>query len=1227
MQAGQAMSSAERNPYVGPRTFLKEEGHLFYGREREARDLIALVASEQLVLFYAQSGAGKSSLINTRLIPYLESKEYEVLPVSRVTGGEPTQNKIDNIYIFNLIRSLDQHDTDLHILDHRSLAEFLGNLNRDERGYFYDDSPIPELPQGETYPPPWRRALIIDQFEELFSTHPEAWQQREGFFRQLAEAMQVDPYLWVVLVMREDYIAALDPYAHLLPGALRVRYYMQRLGREAALNAVTSPVKDLRPYSEGVAEKLVDDLRSTKVQQPDGTSEMQPGQYVEPVQLQVVCYSLWENLSPEGTHITEEDLQTVGDVDQTLGRYYEERVKAVAKAKYVQERLIREWFEKKLITAGGIRNLVLREPNKKSGGLDDDVIQALQSDLVRAEKRGGATWYELTHDRLVEPIIANNNKWFNENLSPLQRQAALWKDQNQNESWLLRGKAWAEVAQWGKDHQKELTETEKDFLEASRSLVKREYRAKWLTRLIAFVGMIAIVLAIFAYQASVDAQQQTKLATARLLAAQAQSILATGNSKQMTAVLLAVQSMRMFPSIEAVQILQNNLLSRALFSVTHDNEVRCVAFSPDGKYVVSGSSDKTARVWEAGTGKEISQLTHDARVNAVAFSPDGKYVISSSSDKTARVWEAGTGREITRLLHEGNVNAVAFSPNGKYVVSGSSDKTARVWEIGTGKEVARMTHDNEVYSIAVSLDSQHVVSGSLDKTARVWEADTGTEIARRTHEGIVESVALSPDGKIVASGSEIYAHIWDAVTGEEKFLIRYGELVTSVAFSTDGNYVASGSWNHTVQVRNVTTGQSVASMIHDSNVRTVSFSPDGQYVVSGSRDNTARVWEALTGREVARMTHNGTVWAVAFSPDSKSVVSGSLDGTTRVWEATASKEIIRLPFTERMWSVTFSPDGNFLATGSGDYMVHIWEVSTGKEVARMAHDNEVFSVAFSPDGKYIVSASEDYTARIWEVASGKEIARLLHDNEVFSVAFSPDGKYIVSASEDATARIWEAATGKEIARLPHDDWVYAAAFSPDGKYVVSSSGNSLVRLWEVATGKVIASMAHDNDNDVRSVAFSPDGKYIASGSADYTVRVWETATGKEVTRMIHDSNVRTVAFSPDGKYIVSGSRDNTARVWEWQAANNKEVTRMIHIDRVNSVAFSPDGRYLVSGAEDRIVRVWLWRPEDLIDKACARVSRTLTRDEWELYIGNMEPYQTVCPNLPINPEPAQIVIP
>ncbi|HJS20249.1 MAG TPA: hypothetical protein VJ785_15990, partial [Anaerolineales bacterium] len=360
------MNMTSENPYVGPRTFQKDEGHLFFGREREASDLIALVASEQLVLFYAQSGAGKSSLINTRLIPYLEGREYEVLPGGRISGNQPPGVEIDNIYIFNLFRNLDQHEPDLNSLALLSLTDFLGNLNKDETGYFYDDSPLEKIPAEEAFTTPARRALIIDQFEELFSTNPEAWTKRENFFRQLAQAMQDDPYLWVVLVMREDYIAALDPYAHLLPNGLRVRYYMQRLGREAALQAITGPVQELRPYAEGVAERLVDDLSSIRVQKPDGTRDVQSGQYVEPVQLQVVCYSLWKNLSPDGTYITEVDLQEIGDVDQSLGNYYEERVKSVAATKNVKERLIREWFGEKLITAGGIRNLVLQEAHGKS---------------------------------------------------------------------------------------------------------------------------------------------------------------------------------------------------------------------------------------------------------------------------------------------------------------------------------------------------------------------------------------------------------------------------------------------------------------------------------------------------------------------------------------------------------------------------------------------------------------------------------------------------------------------------------------------------------------------------------------------------------------------------------------------------------------------------------------------------------------------------------------------
>ena len=104
-------------------------------------------------------------------------------------------------------------------------------------------------------------ALIIDQFEEIFSTHPEAWKQRGPFFEQLCQAMEADPYLWIVLAIREDYVAALDPYAYLFPDRLRARFYMQRMEYNAALEAVKKPVANLRPFEDGVAEELVNNLR------------------------------------------------------------------------------------------------------------------------------------------------------------------------------------------------------------------------------------------------------------------------------------------------------------------------------------------------------------------------------------------------------------------------------------------------------------------------------------------------------------------------------------------------------------------------------------------------------------------------------------------------------------------------------------------------------------------------------------------------------------------------------------------------------------------------------------------------------------------------------------------------------------------------------------------------------------------------------------------------------
>ena len=435
------MANAAANPYVGPRTFTYAERERFFGREREARDLLSLVIAERLVLFYAQSGAGKSSLLNTRLIPQLKEAGYAVLPMVRVGGELPEGvSDVDNIFVFNCLLHLDQRSgSDPRRFAHMTLKEFLSRLTSpDGETYYYDDNAEP-AEDVDAYEEPLH-VLIIDQFEEIVTAHLERWQEREAFFRQLEEAMAADPLLWVVLTLREDYVAALDPYAGLLSNRLRARFYMQRMGYEAALEAVRRPAQQYgRPFAPGVAETLVDNLRQIRVQDTPATG---PGQFVEPVQLQVVCYQLWENLQHrEAGAITTQDLLEAGDVDTALASFYEEALASVLhdrRVRGVTELAVRQWFDQYLITEAGTRGMVYRGETH-TAELPNLVVQLLEDRYVlRSEIRSGGLWYELIHDRFVEPIARANRAWWDKQ-SPLMRDAQAWQEANHDKGKLYLG--------------------------------------------------------------------------------------------------------------------------------------------------------------------------------------------------------------------------------------------------------------------------------------------------------------------------------------------------------------------------------------------------------------------------------------------------------------------------------------------------------------------------------------------------------------------------------------------------------------------------------------------------------------------------------------------------------------------------------------------------------------------------------------------------------------------
>ena len=283
----------------------------------------------------------------------------------------------------------------------------------------------------------------------------------------------------------------------------------------------------------------------------------------------------------------------------------------------------------------------------------------------------------------------------------------------------------------------------------------------------------------------------------------------------------------------------------------HDGKVWSAAFSPDGTRIVTASDDKTARIWDPASGKQIAVLSgHDAAVWSAAFSPDGTRVVTASNEKAARVWDAVTGKALAVLSgHGGVVYSASFSPDGSRIVTASGDMLAHLWDTASGKEVAILGgHANTVYSASFSPDGSRIVTASSDATGTLWDAASGRELAILSgHHGQIHVAAFSPDGtRVVTASYDKTARLWDAATGKELATLS----------------------------------------CHNAAVMSATFSPDGTHVVTGSLDRTARLWNAATGEELATLSgHEGEVWRAAFSPGGRHVITASWDKTARLWDA------------------------------------------------------------------------------------------------------------------------------------------------------------------------------------------------------------------------------------------------------------------------------------------------------------------------------------------------------
>ncbi|KAJ7634820.1 WD40-repeat-containing domain protein [Roridomyces roridus] len=587
---------------------------------------------------------------------------------------------------------------------------------------------------------------------------------------------------------------------------------------------------------------------------------------------------------------------------------------------------------------------------------------------------------------------------------------------------------------------------------------------------------------------------------------------------------------------------------------SYEAKVSCMAFSPDGKTLVTGSDNDTVRLWDAQSGAAITDplCGHTNGVSSVAFSPDGKVVVSGSLDSTLRLWDAQTGALMGHPLqgHTKPVLSVAFSPDGKFFISSSRDKMIRRWDaqsrIQFGEPLQGHTH--YVLTVAISPDSKLIASGSADRTIRIWSVHSGTVIGK-------------------------------ALQGQNYFF--------SVAFSPDSKLIVAGSRDKTVQLWDVTSREMIGKPLcgHTASVQSVDFSPDGKLIVSGSYDFTVRLWYTQSRLPLGKalQDHTAIVNVVAFSPLGGKFASASCDHTVRLWDTSNIDPNILAPgeqslvgHTQYIKAIAWSPDGKLIT-------VCLWHAQTGAVVgmSHEGHTDAVTSVAWSSDGFFVASASIDNSVCLWKVQSiisGDTQTQTAYTCVGCSVAFSPDDKLLVTGSDDNIVRLWNRESGSLIHKLEgHTDWVTSVTFSPDLKLVASSSRDYTLRLWDVQTGLQAGEPLRGHTGWVKSVSFSPDGKLIASGSDDETVRVWDVQS-RLPTRLLGGHRDGMESF------LHLAANDHTAQVWFVESGILAAEPLHGHTRPVTCVHLSPDGQILATGSEDKTVRLWEPRSKTVIEE-------------------------------------------